>query len=390
MSRSSSSKASGEVTAQLRDLSAFQAFTASLGQEESEQRAAQLVASALISLWGDPLSAVALRLEAAKGGWEFHGHIKEAPLDARTVKNLRLILTPITSVSNPVATTVPGPKLPVALRQREVKALHVLPVRTLEDQLGVLLLGTCNSKPLSAEREALLSALANHLAIALANARLRRALREQSLRLEDTVKERTAELESLVEIAQAVSAHLDRDHLFHAVAGAVGSIVSFDRIGIILPRIEKNDLLLYAFETQKGHPHLQPGLAFPQEGTVPSWVLEHKQPFIGNSLEDLGPFPVSAEVMSREGMQSSCVLPLLVEDRAVGALIFHSKEPGQYNPSDLTLLEEVAAVVALAVDNSLAYEEIKQLKDRLTQENIYLQEEIKTEYNFEEIVGRSR
>ncbi|MDA2932796.1 response regulator [Acidobacteria bacterium AH-259-D05] len=205
----------------------------------------------------------------------------------------------------------------------------------------------------------------------------------------EELKRRESQQRTLLEITRAVSAHLDREDLFRAVAGAIAPVVPFDRMGIIIPRAEEHDLLLYAFETHKGKPHWQPGATFPQAGTVPGWVLEHKQLFLSSSLDELKPFPVSLEAVSKEDMQSCCALPLLVEDQAVGVLILHGKAPGLFNPADLPLLEEIAVVVALALDNALAYEEIRQLKDQLAQETIYLQEEIKTEHNFDEIIGRS-
>lgn len=224
---------------------------------------------------------------------------------------------------------------------------------------------------------------------------VRRALREteegrERKQAKEALQCSENEQRALVEIARAVSAHLDREGLFHAIASVLGSVVSFDGMVILLPCPEEKDLFLYALETQIGKSYWHPGTTFPQEGTVPGWVLDHKRPYVGSSLEDLRPFPVSLDAINRLGMQSFCALPLLVEDRAVGVLIFNSKERGQYESADLSLLEEVTAVIALALDNCLAYEEIKRLKDQVTQENIYLQEEIKTQHNFEEIVGRSR
>ena len=389
MSEDSSSGASRKLTAQLRDLSAFQAFTASLGQDRSEQDIAKLVASSLPSVWGDILGAVGLRSIKAKAGWEFYGHIDGVPLDAGMSKNLQAIFTAVDAASSPGTTTVLGTKLPLALRKRKLQALHLLPVRTLENQLGALLLGTRDAEPLSPERKIFLSSLANHLAMALTNARLRRDLRDQNLLLEDAVRARTAELQSLLEIAQAVSAHLDRDQLFRAVGQAVESLVSFDRMVIVLPH-SREDLIVYAFETKKGDHSLPLGATLPRVGSLPGWVLKHKKPFIGSSLVDVRQFPVSLDILSQKGMQSSCALPLLVVDRVVGVLVFHGKDQAVFNPVKLPLFEKLSAVVALALDNCLAYEQIRQLTDQLTRENVYLREEIKTEHRFHEIVGRSR
>ncbi len=55
----------------------------------------------------------------------------------------------------------------------------------------------------------------------------------------------------------------------------------------------------------------------------------------------------------------------------------------------MEFLRQVTAQVAIAVDNALAYGQIADLKDKLTQEKIYLEDEIRTERHFEEIVGKS-
>jgi formate hydrogenlyase transcriptional activator len=94
-------------------------------------------------------------------------------------------------------------------------------------------------------------------------------------------------------------------------------------------------------------------------------------------------------VMEREGMESLCALPLLREEKSFGALFFMSTQRDAYREIPVTLVEHVAGAVAVAVDNCFAYEQVQQLRDRLSAENVYLQEEIQREHNFDEIVGRS-
>src|SRR5256712_7944307 len=84
-----------------------------------------------------------------------------------------------------------------------------------------------------------------------------------------------------------------------------------------------------------------------------------------------------------------CV-PLMARGRALGALLLQSFAPNRYSPEDVPLLEEVAKQIALAVENMRAYEEIARLRAKLEEENPYLQEEIKSDYNFVAIVGQSR
>ena len=83
-------------------------------------------------------------------------------------------------------------------------------------------------------------------------------------------------------------------------------------------------------------------------------------------------------------------MPLDVKRKPVGILNVGSCTPNRYSDHDVELLTEVGKQVALAVENLLAYEEISSLKSRLEQENTYLQEEIQTQHDFGEILGKAR
>ena len=89
------------------------------------------------------------------------------------------------------------------------------------------------------------------------------------------------------------------------------------------------------------------------------------------------------------GLVSGCVSPLVFRDRVLGVLGIKSSQPHAFSSEDAELFEQVTKQVAIAVENALAYNEIATLKDQLEKEKLYLEEEIRTEYNFEEIIGNS-
>ena len=60
-----------------------------------------------------------------------------------------------------------------------------------------------------------------------------------------------------------------------------------------------------------------------------------------------------------------------------------------FTPQDLEFLSQIAGQVSIAIDNALAHRQITELKDKLTQEKLYLEDEIRSEMNFEEIIGNS-
>src|SRR5262249_8364208 len=91
----------------------------------------------------------------------------------------------------------------------------------------------------------------------------------------------------------------------------------------------------------------------------------------------------------RFGLQSVCFLPLAVGDRIVGTLNIGSLQESAFDQTDLDFLRQVAAQIAIAIDNALSYSVVDEARQHLGEERVYLNEEIQSAYNFEEIVGES-
>jgi formate hydrogenlyase transcriptional activator len=94
--------------------------------------------------------------------------------------------------------------------------------------------------------------------------------------------------------------------------------------------------------------------------------------------------------MLEHGIESLCCIPLTTRQGELGTLNLASKEANAFAPPDIGFLEQVAGQVAVALDNARSYREIAQLTDKLANEKLYLEEEIRSELNFEEIVGGVR
>src|SRR4029077_17476874 len=93
--------------------------------------------------------------------------------------------------------------------------------------------------------------------------------------------------------------------------------------------------------------------------------------------------------MMGEQIKSFCCIPLNSPKGWLGTLNLGSKQENAFALQDMGLLEQVAAQIAVALDNAGAYREIAELKDKLHSEKLYLEDEIRTELNFEEIIGES-
>jgi formate hydrogenlyase transcriptional activator len=90
-----------------------------------------------------------------------------------------------------------------------------------------------------------------------------------------------------------------------------------------------------------------------------------------------------------EGLKSTCLIPLINRGRALGILTIARTTETPFTAYDVEFLTQAAGQIAIAIENALAYHEISQLRDKLAQEKLYLEEEIRSEMNFENIIGNS-
>jgi formate hydrogenlyase transcriptional activator len=191
---------------------------------------------------------------------------------------------------------------------------------------------------------------------------------------------------TLLEINNAIITNLTRDTLFQSVSETLRQVIDFDRSALAFYEPTTDCLRYVAFT---GSPRLfRIGDEVKRANSILGWAFDHQQPIVRGNLEDEQQYPNERKLID-EGMRSHCVAPLIVRGKSIGTLSIASETEFQYSRTDAQLLQEVANQVALAIENMKAYEEIAELKARLEKENVYLQEEIRNEHNFEEIVGNS-
>ena len=208
-------------------------------------------------------------------------------------------------------------------------------------------------------------------------------------RADERLRGLSGEMEVLLDVNRAIGRHLERDELFGALAACLRNVFETDRFGIELP-IEGERLqghLLTPIGEKKQPTRVK---VLPAQGTACNWVLQNRKWLVSSTRDELRErFPLTFDVMIKEGMESLCAMPLVSDDRARGVLFFMAARKAAYGGLRRGLLEQVTSAVAVALDDCLAHEEVRRLRDQLAAENAYLQEEIRSEHNFEEIVGNS-
>lgn len=207
---------------------------------------------------------------------------------------------------------------------------------------------------------------------------------------EDAVRKSEQRQHTLLEINNAIITNLTRDALFASAYEAIRRVVSFDRAGFLLYQPESNNLKLLSMEGEQESEFFGVGKEYDlEESSISAWVLEHQQVARRGDLKREQQSSNEKRLVTDENIQSYCVVPLVSMGKSIGTFALWSETQNRYSESDAELLREVANQVALAISNMKSYEEIASLKARLEKENVYLQEEIRTEHNFEEIIGDS-
>jgi len=192
----------------------------------------------------------------------------------------------------------------------------------------------------------------------------------------------------LLDINNAVVTQLGLGNLLRATCDSLRKVIPHDAASICLYDPETKQLRLHSFDLQYAS-DLGEGALFPLEGSPQGRAFTSHQPVLISHL-DLEEFPApQIRHAYNDGLRSGCIIPLVAHDRTLGTLDIASRSESAFTEEDVTLLTHIAKQIAIAVENALAYREISELKDKLAQEKLYLEEEIRSEMNFDQIVGDS-
>ena len=120
------------------------------------------------------------------------------------------------------------------------------------------------------------------------------------------------------------------------------------------------------------------------------WAYTTRKPLLlqGQSGEKW-PFEMPPQ-FADSSLRSGCWIPLIGREGVIGTLNVFSRRAGNFTDDDVNMLSQIAGQVAIALGNALAFRHISELRDQLAEQKQYLEDELKTEFNFEEIVGQSK
>lgn len=285
------------------------------------------------------------------------------------------------------------------LRYPQLAALNLYPAFTDYCLVPLLassgLLGGCeftrqHTTPFSEEDKNGLYDLCTLAAIAVEQIQLREnALLQQSL-----LRHERDDFRILVDITNAVLSKLDLDELTGEIAKTIHHFFHINAISIVLCDADKDSeqASVYATHYVQTHVAEREQSRMSLDGSLEQQVMKNGEMLLTNvrAVEEPDDESKLFQLLWRDQTKTLCILPLRFGHKTLGVLKLAQCQPDNFNSANLRVLQQIAERIAIAVDNALAYQEIKSLKEKLQHENLYLTEQINSNNpDFSDIVGRS-
>ena len=276
-------------------------------------------------------------------------------------------------------------RLQAILKRADVRSICALPLTTAHRKLGAITFASKQADTYSPNEIRFLSQVVDYIALAFDDALNYAALRRASEELQSN----NERLQLLLDVTNQVVSNLQLRDLLRAVSHDVRGVMQCDYAGLSLPEAENKELRLYALDFPESKGFLQEDLVYSVEGAPSGTAFRTMKPLaLQSPFTDWVNYPI-VQMAVREGLKSFCFLPLISRDRAIGVLVLGRLRDDAFTQADIRFLSQVASQIALAVENALAYREIQELKEQLSKEKLYLEDEIRTEMNFAQIIGNS-
>jgi formate hydrogenlyase transcriptional activator len=290
-----------------------------------------------------------------------------------------------------VADVETEPHLPLnlaLLREHGIRSYLLVPLTTAVRRLGVLSFFSLRPDAYADADLTFVQRVASQIALTIDNTlNFEHAQRHHR----DLIDQRDR-WRALLDVNNALVTTRDLSQLVGRVGATIRTLVPYDHLSLALYDETSNELWMSDHVPPVPPEHMamfDQIRHIPLEGTAPGLAFTSKEPLLVTAL-DPAQFPSAfTNLIYRFGARSGCFVPLQTPHHALGVLMVSAMENDRFSQRDLDLLVQIGGQVGIAVENAMAFEEISALKDRIASEKIYLEEEIRGEHNFGEIVGES-
>jgi formate hydrogenlyase transcriptional activator len=196
-------------------------------------------------------------------------------------------------------------------------------------------------------------------------------------------------LELLLNLTSKITSSLEIREVLRAIAANIREVIHADAVVVSLPDAASGKSRVIAVDFPHG------------KGAVKEEVTITLSPANKKAMDTLKPVVICTrereeltaeayEIVSAEGIKAICLIPLVNRGRVLGTMSISRTTEIPFVREDVDFLSRASGQIAIAIENALAYREISELKDKLAQEKLYLEEEFRSEMGFEQIIGNSK
>jgi len=204
----------------------------------------------------------------------------------------------------------------------------------------------------------------------------------------DFTDRKRAEEAVMLQLSNALLANMDVRKLLGAISASLREVLPHDSATLGLYDPASDQLVVQFLGADEGESR-RGDVRLPVLGSPAGEAFRSREPVILEHIEGSRFAPETVRHLTALGMQSGCWVPLIHRGQTIGTLTVASRLESAFHQPEAEMLAQVADQVAMAVNNAVAFRQIADLRDRLSQEKQYLEEEISLQNNFEDIVGES-
>ena len=206
---------------------------------------------------------------------------------------------------------------------------------------------------------------------------------EATMSINEELQRQNDRLQLLLNLTSRITSSLDLREVLRAIAANIRQVIQADLVTVSLPDGASGQIRVFAMDFPHG------------KGLIKEDLLVAPSAAAKKAMDTLKPVVLDSQesdncVSGRaEGIKTQCIIPLVNRDRILGLLCPSRTTETPFVPEDVDFLSRASGQIAIAIENALAYHEISELKDKLAQEKLYLEEEIRSDSGFERIIGKS-
>jgi formate hydrogenlyase transcriptional activator len=250
------------------------------------------------------------------------------------------------------------------------------PMRVASRLIGVVYLGSMHEDAFNEKDLDLVRQVAAMVAQSIENAFVH-----------ESVQREKSSLQTLLEISRSLTPNLNRKKLLVEIARTLRRVVDPEFAQLALYDKSARVVRMHNLGLQPVLPGTDLTTPDVNRKSEISFDSAHGEFLSSSELERLG--SEFETRMLRQGFHTTCSVPVVSPGGALGTLDIASHDENAFAAADVQMLKRVAPQVAIAIENSHAYEETETLKDKLAKDKVYLEQEIREVLDFEHIIGRS-